>query len=355
MLLLHSLAEFRELILESLEIAGARTIVEIGSEEAAFTRELLAWVERNDGELHCVEPYPSPALRELSRASEALHLVEGRSPGVLESLWPCDAYVIDGDHNYATVLQELLAIDQVRAPGRPGALVFVHDIGWPCGRRDMYYSPKSLAPDVVHPFTYDHGVTLGCSKAVKGGHRGEGRFAWAVEEGGRRNGVLTAVEDFLDERDDLVFIKVPCIFGLGIIFPRSSRYAERMANFLAFYDENVLLDRLEQNRLTLYLRVLELQDEKEGVIRGLQDAHLHIRDLDAENRGLWARTTELEGQVQRLSGRLASMSGELVTMLHSRAFAVAERLSRLRRRATSEGPGLSRQRLQAVLEGEQRG
>lgn len=63
-LLLHSLAEFRDVILGALEIAGARTVVEIGSEEATFTRELLAWAEKSEGTLHCVEPHPAPALKD---------------------------------------------------------------------------------------------------------------------------------------------------------------------------------------------------------------------------------------------------------------------------------------------------
>ena len=350
-LLLHSMTEFREVIFGCLEIAGARSVVEIGAEEAAFTRELLTWTEAKGGTLHCVEPAPTPALREMSENAAALTLVEGRSPDALAELGPHDAYLIDGDHNYATVSGELNTIErQCREAGRP-YLVFLHDVGWPCGRRDAYYDPESLPPGAVHPFSYDRGATLGTRWAVEGGFRGEGEFAFALEEGGPANGVLTAVEDFLDGRD-LTFVTVPCIFGLGVLFPSSADYAGPLADFLAAYDENPLLERLEQNRLSLYLKVIELQDEQAPVHRQLEQANLRIRDVEAENRALWARTAELEAQVQALAGQLEHLRGEVRAVVASRAFALAERLSHLRGRlGRSEGPGLSRERLRDAVEG----
>jgi predicted nuclease with TOPRIM domain len=109
-----------------------------------------------------------------------------------------------------------------------------------------------------------------------------------------------------------------------------------------------LLDRLEKNRLSLYLRVLELQDEKE---RDLKEAYLRLRDVQAENRALWARTAELEGRIRGLSLSLDTLRNELDALVRSRAFALAERLSRLRTRSGG-GPGLSRQRLREILDRE---
>ncbi len=350
-LLLHSLAEFRELIFPCLEVAQVRTVVEIGSEEGTFTRELAAWAEANDARVYAVEPAPTPALRELDASSEALHLVEASSPGALEDIEPADAYLIDGDHNYATVLAELTEIDRRNGERQAPYLVFLHDVGWPCGRRDTYYSPESLSPDAVHPFTYDHGLTIGCSQVVRGGFRGMGEFAVAVEEGGPANGVLTAVEDFLEGRQELALVRVPCIFGLGVVFDTSATYAEALAELLAPYDGNPLLARLEENRLSLYLKVLEVQDVNDQLVAGLEKAHLRIRDLEAENRALWARAAELEATVAEVSGKLQRLAAEATAILNSRAFSVAEQLSRVRGRAgRAHGPGLSSDRLRVALE-----
>jgi 16S rRNA A1518/A1519 N6-dimethyltransferase RsmA/KsgA/DIM1 with predicted DNA glycosylase/AP lyase activity len=50
-LFLHSPANFREVILPAIELAGVRRIVEIGSEYGTFTQELCAYAGRVDGGL----------------------------------------------------------------------------------------------------------------------------------------------------------------------------------------------------------------------------------------------------------------------------------------------------------------
>ena len=42
-LLLFSLADFGEILLTCLDVAGARSVVEVGSEDGLFTRELARW------------------------------------------------------------------------------------------------------------------------------------------------------------------------------------------------------------------------------------------------------------------------------------------------------------------------
>ena len=61
----------------------------------------------------------------------------------------------------------------------------------------MYYAPDRLPPDAVHPHSFEGGALPGRSELGRGGFQGAGGFAWACHEGGERNGVLTAVEDFV--------------------------------------------------------------------------------------------------------------------------------------------------------------
>ncbi|MDQ3680383.1 MAG: class I SAM-dependent methyltransferase [Actinomycetota bacterium] len=334
-LLLHSLSELREVIFPCLDLSGAKTIVEVGGEDGAFTRELLAWAEKSHGAVYCVDPQPSEKLVQLCARSEAAELIRGRSPHALETLDRADAYLLDGDHNYYTVRNELEAIERKSHGGDGMPLVLLHDVGWPCGRRDQYYSPESLPAEAVHPHTYDRGVTPESSGVIEGGFRGAGEFAFALEEGGEANGVLTAVEDFLEGRDDLALARVPCVFGIGVIHRTSSPEGRSVGEFLRPYDGNPLLQRLEDNRLALYLRVLDMDAQVEGSL-------LRVRDVTTENRALWARNAELEDH-------LGLLEAELEQLLGSRAFTVAERLSNVRR-TSPQRPGLSRQRLLAALE-----
>jgi hypothetical protein len=278
-LLLHSLTEHRTVIFGCLEAIGARTVVEVGSEFGGFTTELTDWMRERGGRTTAIEPYPVDEVRALDASEAHFTLVEGLSPAALREVEPADAYVLDGDHTYWTVRSELRTVREL-AGERPHPLVVLHDVGWPCGRRDQYYDPSTLPEGAVHPHTWDQGVVPGDSGVVDGGFRGEGQFAAALHEGGPENGVLTAVEDHLAEHPDLAYAHVPSVFGLGIVYPSTGEAAERLRTLLAPYDRNPQLERLEQNRIELFLRVLELQDALQATqAKAARDARSKARLL----------------------------------------------------------------------------
>lgn len=302
-LLLHSLAELREVWLPLLDAVDARSVSEVGS-ESGMTTSLLAETLTRRGGGRLVVLDPDPGVLPQSRDGLAVEVVRGYSPHALVGLAPTDVYLIDGDHNYHTVAGELATIAAaVAAAGRETfPLLVLHDVGWPAGRRDQYYDPRRLPAEHVHPHSFDVGVALGDPAVVAGGFRGEGAFAWALREGGPGNGVRTAAEDFLADHDELVLHVVPSIFGLGIVVDRRAPWAEEVGALLAPYAGNGLLGRLERNRLELYLRVLRMQDDMLLLHRRRQ------RDwarLDAE-RSRWAeRELHLLAQVADLEHQLA--------------------------------------------------
>lgn len=298
----------------------------------------------------CIDPQPAPGLVALAERSPEIELVQQRSLEALASIEPCDAYLIDGDHNYYTVSRELELIEAGQSSAGKDTLVVLHDMGWPAGRRDMYYDPDSIPTDAIHPHTLGKGVRPGVEGVAPGGFRGEGSFAWALKEGGPANGVRTAVEDFLETRPHLALAVVPSVFGLGVVYATSSPYADRVAAAVAGYADNPMLERLEKNRITLYLRVIELQDSLATAYRDLETAGLRIRDVEVENRALWARVAELEGQVAAVDGARTAAVQELEAILRSRPFLMAERVSGLRRLKGGE-PGLSRERMRALVDG----
>lgn len=295
-LLLHSLTEFRDLIVSSLAAAEARTVLEIGSESGAFTRELVAFAAGRDGEVWCVEPSPTLELERLGASEPRFHLIAGRSPDALQGIEPCDAYVIDGDHNYWTVSREL---DHALGDGgsSPAPLVILHDVAWPCGRRDQYYTPDALPPSAVHAHSWDRGSRPGEENAVRGGLRGNGSFAIALREGGERNGVRTAIEDFVAEREHLRFVSVPSIFGVGFVYPHAAPYAEALESLLDPLDDNPLLERLERNRVDLYMKVIELQDAASDT--GLRQGRL-IAEYDRSLTAAEAEAAALRIELAKL-------------------------------------------------------
>ncbi len=259
-LLLHSMAEFSDIIFPALEIAGATRVVEVGAETGAMTDRLLDYVAQRGGTLTSIDPAPSDAASALFEGSPHARLVRATSLEAIPQL-SADAWLIDGDHNYFTVLAESQAVwERAQASGMP-FLVFYHDVGWPCARRDMYYAPERIPAEFRQPLSWDRGVIPGNPATIAGGFRGEGVFAVALHEGGARNGVLTAIEDFVaDKGDRLLWAMVPAVFGLGVLFDAEAPWAEALTAHLLPHHQNPLLARLEENRLACYLRVIEWQD-----------------------------------------------------------------------------------------------
>lgn len=185
-----------------------RHIVEIGVDTGATTVKLLELAKELDAHLVCIDPGPS-----FRPADDYKKLVFLARPSLtaLKAVKEIDCAVIDGDHNWYTIYNELKLLNTRLAPG---GSVFLHDVRWPYARRDMYYEPKRIPGRFRHPYKR-MGIAPGVMKLVPEGINSE--YCNAVYEGGSRNGILTAVEDFLRLTDEYEFSVVEEEFGLGIL------------------------------------------------------------------------------------------------------------------------------------------
>ncbi len=310
----YSLANNRELLFGCFEAAAATSVVEIGAEYGAFTRELLAWA-RGRAKVIAVDPLPQQSLLDLAAADPDLELVEQLSIPAFRSLPRLDAYVIDGDHNYYTVLNELRAIADT-AGDDPFPLVVFHDVCWPHARRDSYYAPEQIPEEFRQPLISDVHLTPWSEGSED---TGIPYLHVAARDGGPRNGVLTAIEDFLESRavgggqgDDLRFARVPAFFGFAAMWPAAAPWADRIAALIEPLHEHPVLERLEGNRVVHLLERIRFGEE--------------LRKADTD--------------------RVARLEAELRRLRDSRAMAVAERLSALRGRGE---PLVSRQRIDDAL------
>lgn len=264
-LLIHSMSEFSDIILGALELAEAKEIVEIGAEFGGMSALLAGHAEAAGGRLTSIDPAPKRAFLDWVSETPAVRHLAKASLAAFDELSGVDAWIVDGDHNWFTVYHELNAIAAAcDRDGKP-LLAFLHDVSWPCARRDSYYAPAEIPAEHRQPFDYDGGAVPGFAGLLRGrGFRGMGHFAMAIREGGPRNGVLTAVEDFVEEARHagrgIAYAEVPAVFGLGVLFDTAAPWAEQMAGHLIPYHENKLLRRLEENRLANYLAVIEWQD-----------------------------------------------------------------------------------------------
>lgn len=121
--------------------------------------------------------------------------------------------LIDGNHNWYTVFEELRLVERQSARW---PLTLLHDIAWPYGRRDMYDTPTAVPAQHRHPHR-KAGVLRGQSKLAARSGLNAGCYD-AEHEGGARNGVLTAIEDFIDSSPvELELFAVPGPGGLGLL------------------------------------------------------------------------------------------------------------------------------------------
>jgi hypothetical protein len=309
-LLLHSLSELREIWRPLLEAAGIRSVTEIGS-ESGVTSVLLTEIlhAAGGGELTIVDP----EAREVPGPQDVTcKVVRGFSPGALKGLPDSDAYLLDGDHNYWTVTQELDAIASAATARTTFPLLLLNDVSWPWARRDLYYSPGRLPPDAVHPYSYELGVVPGKPDLQPSGFRGEGQWACALTEGGPRNGVLTGVEDFLADHPELEFFHVAPVFGLGVILDRGALWADRLRELLAPYAGSPFLARLERNRTELYVRLIEQQDAFGIAVRaGARSRREELMRCDVSLSEASARDLELRNQLGELERELAGVRTQL--------------------------------------------
>ncbi|MBK5289953.1 MAG: class I SAM-dependent methyltransferase [Acidimicrobiia bacterium] len=204
-----------------LHAAGARRVVEIGALRGETTIKMLDDLGP-DAELHVIDPVPDFDPREHERAFPGRYVFhEALSLEVLPTLPPMDAALIDGDHNWYTVYHELRLLSEgARRAGAPMPVMVMHDVGWPYGRRDLYYAPEQIPEEFRQPYA-QRGMRPGGKKLIERGGLNP-TMCNALEEGGPRNGVMTGLDDFVAEYDrPLRVVVLPIYFGLAIVVEES--------------------------------------------------------------------------------------------------------------------------------------
>ncbi len=197
--------------------SGAKRIIEIGALRGETTVLMLDALGP-DAELHVVDPVPSFDPEEHMRRFPGRYIFHRDiSLNVLPEAGAFDVALVDGDHNWYTVYNELRLLREAsRREEQPLPLLVLHDVAWPYGRRDLYYTPSEIPEEFRQPYRR-LGMRPGRKELLPRGGMNI-TLDNAVLEGGPRNGVMTAVDDFVAEHDEALRIVVlPIYFGLAIV------------------------------------------------------------------------------------------------------------------------------------------
>jgi GT2 family glycosyltransferase/glycosyltransferase involved in cell wall biosynthesis len=299
-----------------LTAVSAKTIVEVGAASGQLTDKLLEFARENDGVIHVVEPVPDfdvTAWEEIHGPRLVVH--RARSLNVLSRLPDLDVALIDGDHNWWTVYNELQLLSRQAAGDEALApVIALHDVGWPYGRRDVYYDPRSV-PDAYRQPYAKKGMVPGQGELVEGGLNPD--FCNAIYEHDLRNGVLTAVEDFvLESSVDWVYTHVSGFHGLGVLATKETLASnpELENRFQNFRSNDFLEERstdLEQARVLAEVRHQRTARDAVSAsskVRELEEARLRDEDAIATLQG----AAEQAGEEREASaGRITALEQEL--------------------------------------------
>jgi cephalosporin hydroxylase len=297
-------------IAPALDAIRARRIVEIGALRGENTKLMLEHLGA-DAELHVIDPLPAFDPAEHERAFGGRYVFHRDiSHNVLPSLPAMDAALIDGDHNWFTVVNELRMLSDVaRTAGRPAPLMILHDVLWPYGRRDLYYEPGRIPEE--HRKPYEHrGMQPGRKKLRdKGGFNRD--LANAVVEGGKRNGVMTALEDWMGEYNrPLRRVVVPFYFGLAIVaeeqllaeHPELAAFLDHLESAdgrqeLMELSEKIRLDAAYYEQAVFHSTVSRLEAAGRRYVDLLKGALLGDHTIENEVRLAYIASTAVNGRL----------------------------------------------------------
>ena len=268
-------------ILPLIEKIKPKHIVEIGSATGINTNNILDYCRHNNSKLTAIDPKPKFDVNELKdEYGEKFEFFEELSLNALPFLEKFDIILIDGDHNWYTVFSELKSIEQHYQKENGFPIIILHDICWPYGRRDLYYNPDTIPNDYLLPYAelgmIPNQKELSKDKGMGLNYKG---FNNALYEGGDKNGVLTAVEDFIHESSlDLIFYSIPAYHGLGILFLKNNNIQEIVENII---DYPSIMDDLEKH----YLKVItaDMRGRKNQLIKKLGKKDKELKTIADEN------------------------------------------------------------------------
>lgn len=319
---------WKHIIRPALETVQPRSIVEIGCADGRNTANLLEFCTQTGAHLHVIDTLPNlPTDQWPKKYQEHLTLHQDLSLHALREISDYDAVLIDGDHNWYTVYHELLLLEKHAADGGHFPLVLLHDVCWPYGRRDLYYDAATIPQAYRHP-SARKGMNPGSVRLVdEGGMNPD--LENALEENGPRNGVRTAVEDFLKQSPlELRFVVVPGWHGLGIIADRA--LLERHHSLRRFLDElepgdaiRRHIEEVERGRIAAVTWQAKKNDvgarqkEEEDALHEEHRHLVHVVKRLRDKRDLWQQAYDVQREhyLRLIEGERMGLREKLQTIL----------------------------------------
>ena len=206
---------------------GPGRVMQVGAGDGELSLRLLDHCRQSGCRADIIAPRPAPGLKEKLEPFAAEHAYFELLPlKAMQMAEHPDLVLFDDEPNWWTVTEALTLMRRLAAErGGKFPVFLLRHTGWPYARRDMY--PKPEAVEDKHPFAYQG---LGPDQPGLTEDGIDGRYAHALHEGGPKNGVLTAIEDFIANAPiEIDFRALPFFNGIGVLAPQSRMTKELKA------------------------------------------------------------------------------------------------------------------------------
>ena len=156
-----------------------------------------------------------------------------------------DAIFIDDDANWYTLINELKIIKNTNSEF---PLVFICNNNFPNKKRDSYSNPDNIPDNFRQEYTDKLTINFNNEKIII-----SDGFYHACDENTPKNGVSTAIEDFLDKNSHIGTIKINFTKEICILYPKSQINQKR----IKIIEKNIQTDK--NNDLNMSDKLIENQ------------------------------------------------------------------------------------------------
>ena len=241
----------------------------------------------------------------------------------LNNIQNYDAIFLNDDANWYTIYNEL---NIIKNNNEEFPLVFICNNVFPNQRRDSYRNPKSIPKEFLNEFS-DEFVYNNISLY-------DGLFH-AIDENTPKNGVLTAIDDFLSENGSIGLSNIKFIDGITILYHKNSISSIRWDKLEEdLKDQSVELQEfsdniIQNNYLTDYIskfnafndsysNIAEFENEitkKDNMISEYENIiKIHNAELDYKNsqiKGMDSKLNLKDSKIRNMESKLNNYETEI--------------------------------------------
>lgn len=247
-------------------------------------------------------------------------MINNLSLDTLNNFTDYGAIFLNGDPNWYTIFNEL---NIIKEKNKEFPLVFICNNIFPHKRRDSYINPKVIPIEFLNDYT-DHLIYNGIN--IKDG------LFHAIEESACRNGVLTAIEDFINENSSIGIMRIKFLNGITILYQddtiskiRIGRIFEEISGKELEYDDfsdNIFKNQILTNHIINHEineddlnNLKEELDKKDKVINDfenqidIQDIELNLKNSQIDN--IDSKLDLKETQIKNIESKLINRDVEI--------------------------------------------